>query len=248
MLSRRLFLMSSFGLLLSPELTLPAWARKRGAPASRSGPHSLCRQDWPPAIVPDHVSVVDRSYVSVTDEFGRLAMIEFKKNTRPRVVGELRGVGKRIIDYAAAGQRAYAVVMSEGPTGDSQYMLAVMSLVPAGEPTVLSRLPLDNFTEPQALAVSPELVCVGGVGAKGGSQVAVYRRGRSVDPSLISTVAIDSTITHLDLQDRHLVVLGAGRATQMRRFEPTAGMPPMLLIASSTVSLPVAGNLNTVWP
>ena len=41
---------------------------------------------------------------------------------------------------------------------------------------------------------------------------------------------------------------GEGRATQIFFVEPTAGMPWIWERASRTVSLPVIGNLKTLWP
>lgn len=216
MLSRRLFLLSSLTFLGGPGLYTSALAakRKQAAPA-KSGPRSIARQDWPPAIVPDHVAIAGGGLVAVADEFGRLALIDFKRAEGPRVAGELSGLGKRMLDFVLAGQRAYALVLQDTASGETAYMLGTVSLAPASEPSVMSRLPLEQYSEPACLAAAQDIICVAGTTLNGSYLVSVFRKGKSTDPSLVSTFTVEQPVVRMDLQDRHLVVLSGPRNSQI---------------------------------
>lgn len=215
MLTRRLFLANALWLATGQILGQPAAARKRQAQPLRSGPRIVARQDWPPSIVPDHIAAGDRGLVFLTDEFGRLATAEFRKGAQPRVLGELKGVGKRIIDFCPIGQRAYAISLKDSAAGDSEYILAQLSLAPLPEPSLMNELLLDQFSEVACLAVGADIITVGGVAHGGANLLAVYRRVKSSLPSLISTFTTDATIIDIDLQDRHLAILGSNKGTQL---------------------------------
>lgn len=216
MLSRRLFLLSSLTFLGAPGLYASALAarRKQAAPA-KSGPRSIARQDWPPAIVPNHIAITGGGLVAVADEFGRLALIDFKRAEGPRVAGELSGLGKRLLDFVLAGQRAYALVLQDTASGETAYMLTTVSLAPASEPSVMWRLPLEQYSEPACLAAAQDIICVAGTALNGSNLVSVFRKGKSTDPSLVSTFTVEHPVVRMDLQDRQLVVLSGPRNSQI---------------------------------
>src|SRR5271154_777548 len=105
MLSRRTFLATTLGLLLQPQQVFA----KRAPEIKHVGPHSLSRQEWPPSIAPDFVSIVDKGYALLSDQSGRLAIVDFKREDGPQVIGELVGIGKRIVDLVTTQHRAYAI-------------------------------------------------------------------------------------------------------------------------------------------
>jgi len=214
MLSRRHFLLSSFGLLASHGSCLPAWAGHHSG-SGRSGAHSLCRQDWPPAIVPDRVVFVEKGLSCVTDQFGRLAIVDLKKEEGARVIGELRGIGRRVQDFTAPGHRAYALATRDSASGDTQFMLVAINLAPLNEPSVMSHIILGHYLEPTAVVANQELICVGGMASSGDNLVSVFRTnpGRAIEPTFLSSFSVDQPVVAMDLQDKQLVVLGAGRST-----------------------------------
>lgn len=215
MLTRRLFLLASLGLSVCPYDIAPTLARSRSSPAIHLGLHSVSRLVWPPALVPDHIGLTDRSNLVVSDELGQVAILDLKHKDNTKIVGKVHGLGKRILDFSPAGQRAFAICLNDSPSGDNAYTLVSVSLVPACEPSIMSQMPLEHFAEPTCLTVSPELICIGGIANNGANLVAVYRRQRSQNPSLISTFAVQSPIQQLDLQDKSLVVLQVARGTQI---------------------------------
>ncbi len=188
-----------------------AFARK--VKTARLGIHSLARQDWPPAIVPDHVAFLDKGLSCFADQFGRIAIIDLRKAVSPRVVGELSLPGKKVVDFAAVRQRAYLISVQE-TSNDPQYVLTTLSLAPPTDPSVLSRFTLNHFSEASCLAATAELICVGGLTTRGTNEVAIFAtRGKSNEPSFITSFETSAPVTGLDLQDRHLVVIGSAGNT-----------------------------------
>lgn len=214
-LTRRTFLLSSLSVLAALEPFQAAGAKKRRQSAGKTGLRSLSREDWPPAIVPDHIGITDKSLVSVSDEFGRLALVDFKGADGPRVAGELSGFGKRVLDLIVSGQRAYALTLQDSASGEPEFTLSSLSLAPASEPSVMSRVTLDQYSEPICVAASQDLIVVGGTATNGNNLVTIYRRGRSAQPGLIASFTVEQQIVRMDLQDRHLVILSGLRNTQV---------------------------------
>ena len=147
MQSRRSFLFGSFSytcgtLLLIDQLSLiPAFAKK--TPRSQPtllGPHSLSREDWAPAIVPDHVGIADKGYLCFTDEFGRLAVVDMRKpvtaKTPVKVVAELNGLGNKVVDFAVTPFAAYGLTYREGDQSEPVVDLVTVSLTPIEAPSI----------------------------------------------------------------------------------------------------------------
>lgn len=210
-------MLASAGLLAFP---VGAFAKKRvPAVVLKAGPHTLYKEQWPPAIQPDFLAVVDKGLALLSDQAGRLAIVNFKREQGPQVVGELSGIGKKIIDLTTSAHRCYAIANQE-VQGESQNVLVTMSILPANDLTILSRSPLSYFTEPTAIAAGPDVVAIGGVAANGQNQVLLYsanpkRRPEEGAPP-VSTLTFDSSVIKLDYQDRQLVVLqSSGTVTKL---------------------------------
>ncbi len=213
-ISRRVFLLGGLGLAQSFRLP-PALARGKSKNV-KVGIHSVARQDWPPAIVPDHAAFIDKGYSCFTDQFGRLAIVDFKKVTTPKVVGELGLQTKKLVDFVAVRQRAYALTTQDSASGDTQFVLATISLAPASEPTILSKVILNQFSDATCLTASADFICIGGATAHGANQVVIFAaRGKSPEPGFIASFNVDNPITDLDLQERNLVVLESGTNSQV---------------------------------
>lgn len=201
-------------LVLLPECF--ARARARAARPAVAGIREISRLDWPPAIVPDHTSIIDKGYSCLTDQFGRIALVDLKKADSPKLVGELYLKAKRMVDCTATRQRAYALTVQESASGDNQYELTTISLAPASEPSILSHIALEQFSEASSIAASADMVCVGGTATGGGPEVAIFSaRGKSVEPSFITSFSLDAPVVRMDLQNRQLVVLEGGGDTQV---------------------------------
>jgi hypothetical protein len=180
------------------------------------GIHCVARQDWPPAIVPDHAAFIDKGYSCFADQFGRLAIVDFKKVTTPKVIGELGLQTKKLLDFVAVRQRAYALTTQDSASGDVQFVLVTISLAPATEPSILSKVILTQFADASCLTATTDYVCIGGATARGANEVAIFAaRGKSTEPGLIASFAVDNPITDLDLQERNLVVLESGSSSQL---------------------------------
>lgn len=219
MLPRRSFILASLGLFFAPHRAL---AKKRPVELNLAGPRTLSKEEWPPAIQPDFLAIADKGFALLSDQSGRLAIVNFKREEGPQVIGELTGIGKKIIDMTTTPHRAYALVYQESQ-GDAQYALVAISILPANDPTVLFKQPLSYFSEPTTLAAANDVVAVAGVGLNGENQVVLLNtntKHRSDDGnSALATLAFETPVTRLDLQDRQLVALQASaRNTQLDVF------------------------------
>jgi hypothetical protein len=219
MLSRRSFLAASLGLLFQPER---AWAaKKKPIEVKKLGPRTLSREQWPPAISPDFISVVDKGYALLADQSGRLAIVDLKREQGPIVIGELVGLGRKTVDLAVSQHRAYALAYQEAGS-DAQHQLVTISVTPSNDPTVLSRIPLSYLAEPVSIAASLDAVAIGGVGSKGENQVLLYgiNAKRRPDENTLpaATITFEQPVTKVDLQAKQLTVLQAGRSTTLDVF------------------------------
>ncbi|MBI4533011.1 MAG: hypothetical protein HY711_03610 [Candidatus Melainabacteria bacterium] len=215
MLSRRLFLMSTMGLAMAPELFADVYAKRRKAATAKIGPRSLSKQEWPPAICPNNLSIIDKSFVCLTDESGRLAIVDLKQSSSSRVLSESTILGRRVIDVTFDSRHAYALSINESDSGEIAYSLIGVVLIPPTNPTIVYKLQLNEFLEPVCLTARNDLIVVAGLALDGNNLVVVYRQFKSDPPSMLSSFTTDSNITALDLQDKHLVVLQGGYKTQV---------------------------------
>ena len=119
MISRRTLLAGWLGASIfgsSTAALAAAWARKpKIAPvtAPTYGPRTLARQEWPPAITPEYVGIVDKGYACFADDMGRLAIVDLKREDNPQVMGELFGLGRKVVALSISQHRAVAVVQVE---------------------------------------------------------------------------------------------------------------------------------------
>lgn len=194
----------------------PAALAKRVKEAVASGPHPLAREDWPPAIVPDSIGIVDRGYCGVADEFGRLAVVDLRKpapNLVPKVISQTGGLGKKVIALQMLPARGFAVVLKGSENSEPQLTLVCISFAPVTEPHVVTELPLERYQEVTALAVKQDLVCVGGTSISGENLVTVFRvaRGRQPSFSMSSTLTTSSPIVDMTLGEHTLLILQSGQ-------------------------------------
>src|SRR5271170_8018751 len=98
-ISRRLFLLGGIG--LAQTILIPPSLARGKSKNLKSGIYSISRQDWPPAIVPDHAAFIDKGYSCFSDQFGRLAIVDLRKIVSPHVIGELNLQVKKVVDFAA---------------------------------------------------------------------------------------------------------------------------------------------------
>ncbi|MBY0358004.1 MAG: hypothetical protein K2W82_08385 [Candidatus Obscuribacterales bacterium] len=218
MISRRFFLISSLSLISAFDL-LPAQAAKKVKPkveVSRGGPRTIARQEWPPAITPEYAGIVDRGYACFADDMGRLAVVDLKREDNPQVIGELFGIGRKVVALSILQYRAFAVVQTE-VGADTQYQLVAINLAPADDITVMSRIPLADFSEPSSITAFGDNLVVGGLGLNGESQIVVYSIGKkkSVDPLRQSALVLERTPIKLDLQEKQLSVLCGAANTDL---------------------------------
>lgn len=223
MQSRRSFLFGSLSytcgtlLLIDQLANVAVFAKKtpRSQP-SLVGPHTLSREDWAPAIVPDHVGIADKGYLCFTDEFGRLAVVDMRKpvsiKTPVKVVAELKGLGNKVVDFAVTPLAAYGLTYREGDQSEPVVDLVSVSLAPIESPTIISDIRLGRYTEAGSIVASGELICVSGVSAGGENLVSIYsapNRRTGKEPVYIASLSVQLPVRALDLTDKQLTILSS---------------------------------------
>ena len=217
MLSRRSFLFASLGGLVSAaELTNPLAATAKKTPRTPllSGPHSLSREDWAPAILPDHVGIIDKGYLCFTDDYGRLAVVDLRRTgadkTSIKIIGELNGIGTKVIDFAFSAQMAYGLVYKENENQEPVVHLVTINLVNPTNPTVASQTVITRFTEGSAISFGNEMICIAGVSSSGENIASIYgapKRSAGSEPNYIASLTMQNPVRRVDMQDRQLVIL-----------------------------------------
>lgn len=222
MISRRTLLAGWLGASIvgsSTAALAAAWTRKAKlapTPAVPSyGPRTLARQEWPPAITPEYVGIVDKGYACFADDMGRLAIVDLKREDNPQVMGELFGLGRKVVALSISQHRAYAVVQVESGS-ETIFQLLIASLTPANDISIMSRSALDNFVEPSCISASGEILAIGGTGLNGEQQIVIYAMGkRNVQAQQVSALTLERAPYKLDLQDRLLLALCGAESSEL---------------------------------
>jgi hypothetical protein len=144
-----------------------------------------------------------------------LAIVDLKKGQQTRVVGELSGLGKRLIDLSSYSSRAYALVYEETALGDAQYALIVIQLAPYDEPSILRKIIISELKEPKLLTCDRDYVAIAGFGHKDESLAVIYSSGqknpRAAENASLSSIKLSEQPVCISLQDKSLVALvGSG--------------------------------------
>lgn len=219
-ISRRSLIASAIATLALGLNPLPVQAlgrkpKKQADPINNGSARTIARQEWPPAITPEYVGIVDRGYACFADDMGRLAVVDLKREDNPQVIGELAGIGRKVVALSITQHKAFAVVQID-VNGDTQFQLVSVSLTPANDITVMSRIVLSNFSEPTCICSFAETIVVGGQGLGNENQIVVYGAGkRKVDPVQIGALTIERSPFKMDLQDRQLLVLSGLESTTL---------------------------------
>jgi hypothetical protein len=221
MVSRRSFLFGSLsGLVTVCDLKYPlaAAAKKVQRPQTDAGPHSLSREDWAPAIMPDHVGIIDKGYVCFTDDFGRLAIVDLRKNlgtgdkSSIKILGELNGIGNKIIDFAFGNQVAYGLVYRENDNQEPVLYLVSVSLSPVSDPVITSQSIINRLTEGSSITFGNDMICIAGVSSSGENIASIYgaaKKGSGGEPNYLASLTMQNPVRRVDLQDRQLVILSS---------------------------------------
>jgi hypothetical protein len=242
--SRRSFLLSSLGislgaLTLNENWVLPAAARSKGPiPASLRGPHLIAKDEWAPAILPDHLGLVDKGYLCFTDQFGRLSIVDLRKPQNPKTpvktVAELRGLGHKVADFAICNFAAYGLTIKENDLQEQQYNLTAVSLTPVTNPQVLSETALKKYQEAKLIVANNEFICIAGVSTSKENLVSIYSapaRRAGATPTFIASLSTQTKIKALDLFEKQLTVLSGGangRKTQIDIINLAGGTAQIL--------------------
>ncbi len=218
MLTRRSFLLGSLvswaaaGEIFDPVFGLP---KLKGKLAPTTGPRTISRAEWPPAIIPDFASVANpQGYCLFCDEFGRMSVVDIRRPGNPKmpvkVAGELSGLGRRVIDFTSFGQRAYALAALNTDPADLQLHLITINLANFTAPSIVAKTPLKEYAEFTAISANNDLVCVAGTSLSGENLVTLYQaptRGKASEPSQFSSFSVPYPVQAMDIQDRMMVVL-----------------------------------------
>ncbi len=223
MLSRRSFLVGGLALSAQAASWYPVWAKHKPVAADKPGPHLLTRQDWPPAIAPAQIGITDHGICCFTDEYGRLALVDFRKAAAGKpatVLGELHGFAKKVIAFRVTNSRAYAIVTAEvTPASEPQLALVTLNLANVSRPHVSSQIALDKFADASTLTVDGGIICVGGTSNSGEQMVIIYmesKGGHGGDPISAAAFSASLPVRQLILQDRKLLILESGQDSQLQ--------------------------------
>jgi hypothetical protein len=185
-------------------------AKKQPVVVKPFGPHTLAREQWPPAIAPDFVKIVDKGFALIGDQSGRLAIVDLKREQGPQVMAELSGLGKKIIDVAITPHRIYALTAQDNE-GEVQYTVSVINAPQPTELSVVESIPVSYFSEPTAIAASGETLAIGGTTKNGSNQVVLLNaaaRSRSDEgPTPLATLNAEQTIAAMEFDLKQLTVL-----------------------------------------
>lgn len=219
MISRRFFLVSSLAALLLG-IGTKSWARRNSKikiePVQQGGPRTLARQEWPPAITPEYAGIVDKGYACFADDMGRLAVVDLKREDNPLVIGELFGIGRKVVALAITPYRAYAIAQVESGA-ETSFQLVIASLSPSNDLTIMSRLTLSNFSEPTCISASGDLIAIGGTSMNNENQVVFYSMGKKKSTELqqVSAAFLERSPFKLDLQERQALALCGQDSTDL---------------------------------
>ncbi|MBN8658793.1 MAG: hypothetical protein J0M35_00405 [Candidatus Obscuribacter phosphatis] len=226
--NRRQFLLSSFGYLggtfLLSDLFTPA-AQARKAPRTANplaggfggGPRSIFKEEWPPAILPDHVGVMDKGYLCFTDNYGRLAVVDMRKPApgKPpfKVLASMSGLGNKVIDFAVTPYAAYGLVYRDNENREAVVNLISISLVPPTEPRIVSEMPLTRMQDAQSITAWGDLICIAGTASSGEAIASIYgapsRRGEAKEPSYLASLSVKNPIRQVELTEKQLTILSS---------------------------------------
>ncbi len=251
MISRRSILLNWLGAnLLGPVILDSAgqscFARGRKQKAKPEpvlgGPRTLSRQEWPPAITPEYVGIVDRGYACLADDMGRLAVVDLKREDNPQVIGELFGIGRKVVAFSITQHRAFAVVQVDSGA-DTIFQLVTVSLTPANDISIMSRTTLGNFSEPDCISSSGDQIAIGGKGLNNENQIVIYTMGKrkSVEPMQVSALTIERSPFLLLMQDRQIMALCGPESTDLVLLALSNPRAPELL-----KSIPLQGSFRAV--
>lgn len=218
--SRRSFLLSSFKWTLGSFLLStgfqPALARKTPrATVGLRGPHTLSRDQWPPAILPAHVGIADKGYLCFTDDFGQLAIIDMRKpvpgKAPYKIVASLGSLGNKVVDFAITQNAAYGLVYQEGENREPVAALVSVNLTPVDDPTKMSEITLSRYSDVTAICAGCDMICLSGTSTTGENLVSIYsapnRRGQGKEPGYIASLSLNMPVKALDLSEKQLTIL-----------------------------------------
>lgn len=201
---------------------LPAWAKKTPRTPALLGPHVLSREDWPPAIVPDHVGLADKGYLCFTDEFGRLAVVDMRKPTPAspfKLVAEINSLGNKVADFAVNPLAAYGLTYRENEQQEAVINLVSISLVPISSPSIISDVHLDRYSEAGFITAFGDLLCVSGKSTAGEYLISIYTapgRRSGKEPTYQASLSVQMPVRALELTDKQLTILSSdGQKSQI---------------------------------
>src|SRR6185295_12033632 len=77
-----------------------------------------------------------------------------------KIIGELSGIGNKIIAFAFGPQMAYGLVYRENENQEPVVYLVTVSLTPASEPTILGQTVINRMTEGSAICFGNDMLCI----------------------------------------------------------------------------------------
>lgn len=190
------------------------------------GPHTLSREAWPPAIVPDHVDMTQKGYLCFSDQFGRMAVVDLRKAgdpaNPPKVIAELSGLGRRVAAFKVDKTAAYAVTKEPNNEGSDDFQLVTISLKDPTQPYVVSKIKLDNIQEVSSVVADATAIFVAGRTKNGENVVLVFappgKKGGQ-NPALLTTIATKWNPIAMEFEKRELAVLQTdGRTSRIDTY------------------------------
>ena len=200
--------------------------KKKAKQVVINGPHSLSKQAWPPAIVPDHVDIDKKGYLCFSDHFGRFSIVDLRKagsaKFPPKVLAELTLPCKRVLSLKVAkGSYAYALAKEPAEGPEAKFYLIAIDLIKPDAPSVISRTELDQIDDAELLFASTDVLLISGKSRAGEHLISIYSAPgkRSKDATLVSSISTKLPVVALDYQKRELIILeDKGLTTQIECY------------------------------
>ena len=234
MLTRPFFLLVgrlvfSFSLVLCLMTTWvaePGQARKKRRSAEKEGTHVIAKKPWPPAISPDFVLSLKRDKLLVANKYGRLSIVDFRKagykGTEPTVMGEISGIGKKLVSIDSESSKAYALV-NKHVRGESQTcLLTEVETRHMEEPSVVSTKTVKELKEGKLLLADRGLLFIAGLSTNNENLILVVdsKKSNSSDkePTVLSTITTKTPVVAMDFDRKNLIALSSDNENSQLSF------------------------------
>ena len=225
---RLLFSIAFIFIVIALLTQTPADARRKKRQQSHqgAGPQVIANQPWPPAIAPDFMEVLKRDRILIANKYGRLSIVDFKnagkKQTEPKLLSELTGIGKKLVSVSSYKNNTYCLVNKSLRGETVETLLVSVDTRRMEEPSVVSSQTIAEMREGRLLKARNNLILVAGKSKSNENVILVIdskkKRDQGDGLNIVSTITTQLPVTDLDFDGRQLIALGSNGEKSMVSF------------------------------